>query len=165
MKTKIRNSIRRLLLIPLVFVCFALSPRAQAVVPAPDGGYPGQNTAEGTQALFSLTTGIFNTADGFHALFHETNGSSNVAVGSQALFSDVGGNNNTAVGDHALFLNEGGQLGSDNTAIGLTRSVTTKPAAPTRPPVFTHSSVTPPASSTQPLVIKHSIQYTRHHQH
>lgn len=29
-------------LIPLVLVCFALLPRAQAVVPAPDGGYPGQ---------------------------------------------------------------------------------------------------------------------------
>src|SRR6266550_3844166 len=85
MKTKIRNSIRRLLLIPLVFVCFALSPRAQAVVPAPDGGYPGQNTAEGTQALFSLTTGIFNTADGFHALFSNTTGIINTATGNQAL--------------------------------------------------------------------------------
>ena len=40
-----------LLLIPLVFACFALSPRAQAVSPAPDGGYPNFNTAEGTKAL------------------------------------------------------------------------------------------------------------------
>jgi hypothetical protein len=36
---------------------FALAPNAQAVVPAPDGGYPGFNTAEGQNALKSLTTG------------------------------------------------------------------------------------------------------------
>ena len=36
--------------------CFALSPTAQAVTPAPDGGYPNENTAEGDDALFSLTT-------------------------------------------------------------------------------------------------------------
>ena len=57
-----------LLLIPLVFACFTLSPRAQAVSPPPDGGYAGGNTAEGQNALFSLTTGGFNTAVGFFAL-------------------------------------------------------------------------------------------------
>jgi hypothetical protein len=31
---------RGLFLIPLVLGCFALLPRAQAVSPAPDGGYP-----------------------------------------------------------------------------------------------------------------------------
>jgi hypothetical protein len=50
---------RGFLLIPVLLVCFALSPGAQAVVPPPDGGYPGSNTAEGTQALQSLTTGVF----------------------------------------------------------------------------------------------------------
>ena len=40
-----------LLLIPFVLACFAFLPRAQAVVPPPDGGYPGLNTAEGTKAL------------------------------------------------------------------------------------------------------------------
>src|SRR5438105_127522 len=102
-------------LIPLVFACFALSPMARAVMPPPDGSYPGQNTAEGQQALFSLTTGIFNTADGFHALFHDTNGSHNTAVGDDALFSDVGGSNNTATGDHALFSNT---IGNNNAAYG-----------------------------------------------
>jgi len=43
-----------LFLIPLVLACFALSPRAQAVTPAPDGGYPGFNTAEGFNALLAL---------------------------------------------------------------------------------------------------------------
>src|SRR4029077_8040939 len=36
-----------LLLITLTLYCFALLPQAQAVVPPPDGGYPGLNTAEG----------------------------------------------------------------------------------------------------------------------
>ena len=46
------------LLIALALVCFGLLPQAQAVVPPPDGGYPGFNTAEGQNALFSLTTGV-----------------------------------------------------------------------------------------------------------
>jgi hypothetical protein len=45
-------------------VCIGLLPNAQAVSPAPDGGYTGGNTAEGTNALFHLTTGIWNTALG-----------------------------------------------------------------------------------------------------
>ena len=55
------------LLIPLALICL-LAPMAQAVTPAPDGGYPGQNTAEGDNALLNLTSGIFNTAVGFQAL-------------------------------------------------------------------------------------------------
>ena len=57
------------LLIALTLVCFGLSPKAQAVVPPPDGGYPGFNTAEGQNALFSLTTGAANTAVGWFSLF------------------------------------------------------------------------------------------------
>src|SRR5437879_1042725 len=57
-----------LLLIPLVLICFAVSREAQAVNPAPDGGYPAGNTAEGQNALLSLTTGGFNTAVGFLSL-------------------------------------------------------------------------------------------------
>jgi hypothetical protein len=47
-----------------VLACFGLLPKAQAVSPPPDGGYPGGNTAEGQNALLSLTTGGF--------LFHST---------------------------------------------------------------------------------------------
>jgi hypothetical protein len=49
---------------------FALSPIALAVNPPPDGGYPNNNTAEGTNALFMLTTGSNNTAVGYNALFN-----------------------------------------------------------------------------------------------
>src|SRR5207249_7901212 len=65
------------LLIALALGCFGLSPQARAVDPPPDGGYPNQNTAEGEDALFSLTTGADKTAMGFDALDRNTTGSDN----------------------------------------------------------------------------------------
>ena len=56
-------------LIAFALACFGLSPTGRAVVPAPDGDYPGWNTAEGEDALFSLTTGVGNTANGDSALY------------------------------------------------------------------------------------------------
>src|SRR5438094_155624 len=99
------------------FACFVLSPRAQAVVPAPDGGYPNGNTAEGEDALFSLDTsqGFNNTANGFEALYNNATGGANTATGNQALYSNSTGNNNTANGDQALYVN---QTGNSNTADG-----------------------------------------------
>src|SRR6478736_10137701 len=45
-------------IIALLLVCFGLLPmNAFGVVPAPDGGYPGGNTAEGQAALLNLTSG------------------------------------------------------------------------------------------------------------
>jgi hypothetical protein len=112
-----RSLLRRgLFLIPLLFVCFALLPRAQAVVPAPDGGYPGNNTAEGDNALFSLTTGTSNTAVGFQALFSNTTGSNNTATGIGAIGSNRSGSDNTATGFGALLFNT---TGVSNTAIGF----------------------------------------------
>jgi hypothetical protein len=102
-------------LIALLLVYPGLSPRAQAVNPPPDGGYPGQNTAEGTDALFSLTSGWYNTATGFHALYSNTTGGSNTAIGSIALASNTTGAQNTAIGSGALLNNT---TGYNNTAIG-----------------------------------------------
>src|SRR5262249_59865988 len=79
-----------LFLIPLLLAAFALSPTAQAQLsPPPDGGYDGNNTAEGTDALFSLTTGTDNSAIGFDALYSNTTGDSNTATGSAALMSNT----------------------------------------------------------------------------
>src|SRR5881392_2286483 len=98
-----------LLLIPLVLVSFAISPMAQAVVPAPDGGYPGGNTAEGQNTLLSLTTGGFNTAVGWFSLESLTTGSYNTGVGAGTLVLNTG-DSNTAVGTGALLLNTSGSL-------------------------------------------------------
>ena len=89
---------------------------SQAVSPPPDGGYPNQNTAEGDDALFSLTSGNDNTALGFNALYGNTVGLYNTAVGSQALFALSIGGENTAVGFQALY---NSKKSFDNTAIGF----------------------------------------------
>jgi hypothetical protein len=94
---------------------FGLSPAVWAVEPPPDGGYPGNNTAEGQDALFRLSNGLDNTANGFQALFNNTFGSANTATGSSALHSNTTGNDNTATGRLALFNNTTGGL---NTATG-----------------------------------------------
>jgi hypothetical protein len=113
--------IQSLATVSLMIVCFAVCRSAHAVVPPPDGGYPGGNTAEGQDALLSLTTGIFNTAVGLSSLRSNTLGQLNTAVGAGTLFFNVGdpagfaGIQNTAVGAGALFSNF---LGSDNTATG-----------------------------------------------
>ena len=109
-----------LLLIPLVFACFALSPMAQAVSPPPDGAYPGQNTAEGDKALFSLspTDGAFNTAIGWRSLFYNITGSLNTGVGAGTLVLNTS-HNNTAVGAGALLLNTTGDGNTANGALAL----------------------------------------------
>ena len=105
------------LLITLLLACFALSPTVQAQLPSPppDGGYPNQNTAEGDNALFNLTTGFDNTAVGFNALFSNTTCRRNTANGSRALSHNTTGNVNTANGINALGANT---IGTHNTATG-----------------------------------------------
>ena len=108
----------------LALALFAPSPtaRAQLPPPAPDGGYSGNNTAEGTNALFSLTIGTDNTANGAGALGFNKTGSNNTATGSQALAFSTTGSNNTATGAFAMF--SGGDIsqpvtGGSNTATGF----------------------------------------------
>jgi hypothetical protein len=116
----------------LAFACFAFPPTAHAVSPAPDGGYPGGNTAEGQNALLSLTTGKFNTAVGVFSLESNMTGNfntcagagtllvntadENTATGAGALLSNTTGGDNTANGAFALFNNTTGPF---NTAIGV----------------------------------------------
>ena len=100
----------------LTITSLALSS-ARAVIPLPDGGYPGNNTATGEQSLFNLDTsqGYYNVADGFASLYYTTTGQGNTALGSFTLFLNTTGTFNTAVGNVALFnIADGGY----NTAIG-----------------------------------------------
>ena len=119
------------LLTVALLLAFGLMPCAKAVVPAPDGGYPGGNTAEGQAALLSRTTGGFNTAVGFLSLRNDTTGGFNTAIGAGsllansadqntatgagALLSNTTGGQNTANGTLALFFNT---IGFNNTANG-----------------------------------------------
>src|SRR6266498_714088 len=118
---KNRNTILAAILLALA--CFAVSPKAQAVSPAPDGGYPGGNTAEGADALLSLTGGVWNTALGFQALNHDTVGGNNTATGVRALFSDTGGNYNSATGVYALHANINGWYNSAVGAYALANNI------------------------------------------
>ncbi len=117
--------------IPLMLACFAFPQTSHAVSPPPDGGYPGGNTAEGQDALLSLTSGTYNTAVGLFSLNSVTQGSFNTALGAAtllvntgsdntasgagALLSNTTGGNNTANGESALFYNT---TGGSNTATG-----------------------------------------------
>ena len=107
------------LFVAFTLICFALPRGAHAVVPAPDGGYPNGNTAEGDHALFSLGIGVFNTAVGWYSQWAVTFGSYNTSVGAGALDLNTGVRN-TAIGAAALLLNTDG---SDNTATGISALV------------------------------------------
>ena len=98
----------------VLLLCFGVLQGVQAVVPPPDGGYPGFNTAEGTKALFSRSTGSANTAVGWFSLGSLTTGSFNTATGAGALLFNTA-DQNTAFGAAALLFNT---IGADNVAIG-----------------------------------------------
>src|SRR6266403_1763306 len=101
---KNRNSIFPMVL--LAFGCFALLPLAGAsVVGPPQNG----NTADGFDALRSLTTGVLNTAIGRNALLNNTTGSGNTASGFFSLFNNTTSERNTAYGVAALFNNSTGE--------------------------------------------------------
>jgi hypothetical protein len=67
--------------IVVLLICVGLLPKVEAVSPPPDGGYPGGNTAEGENALLSLTSGTYNTAVGFASLKKNTIEGLNTAIG------------------------------------------------------------------------------------
>ncbi len=73
------------------------------------------NTATGTDALYSNTTGYDNTATGPYALYENTTGYRNTATGLLALNWNSTGYENTADGAYALLYNT---TGYHNTAIG-----------------------------------------------
>ena len=119
-------------------VCFGLTPTVQAVSPPPDGGYPGQNTAEGDHALLRLTSGQNNTAIGFSALSQQYRWRTQHGHRASALLSNINGDFNTAT--------------------GASRSLPTPRASPTRQPVGTLSNTS--ATPTRPLVIERSLATT-----
>jgi uncharacterized coiled-coil protein SlyX len=109
MKTSIPS-----VLITFALVSVALVHNTQALNPPPDGGYPGGNTAEGQNALLSLSSGTYNTRVGIYSLLNLTDGNFCTAIGAGALSSNTEGHDNTALGDSA-----GSDIdGSGNVCIG-----------------------------------------------
>jgi trimeric autotransporter adhesin len=115
------NLRKRLFLIPLLACSLLIS--AKAVSPPPDGGYPGGNTAEGQNALLSLTTGTYNTGVGFFSLSVTTTGKFNTAVGAGTLLANTG-DNNTATGAGTLLSNTTGTFNAANGAFALFTNTT-----------------------------------------
>ena len=135
MKTFIQTQQGRKLsafVIATLLAWLGLLPNTEAVSPAPDGGYLGGNTAEGQNALLSLTTGTYNTGVGLFSLLGNAEGSfntaigagtllantahQNTAIGAGVLLSNTDGVKNTAHGAFALF---GNTAGNSNTASGV----------------------------------------------
>jgi Chaperone of endosialidase len=106
------------LLVISMFISFASLPPVQGVSPAPDGGYPGGNTAEGQAALLSLTSGTYNTAIGIYSLLSLTDGDFCTGVGAGTLLANTG-DNNTATGAGALLSNTEGSFNTANGAFAL----------------------------------------------
>ena len=100
------------LLIPLVLICFALSPNSKAV--CQEGCLTNNSTVLGDDALLN-NLGFYNTAIGVDARTSNTTGISNTATGNQALSHNTTANDNTATGSAALASNT---IGDNNTATG-----------------------------------------------
>jgi trimeric autotransporter adhesin len=113
-KQNMNMKTKNLILILILIIGLGVLPKVQALSPAPDGGYPGRNTAEGQKALFNLTTGTDNAALGQSSLQSLTTGNLNTGVGAWTLALNTA-DYNTACGAAALLFNG---TGTDNTAVG-----------------------------------------------
>ena len=164
------------LLIPLLIVCLAFLPGAQAA-PAPETPDPGSvggtfNTADGTNALRNVTTGVANAAFGWFSLLSNTDGSFNTGVGAGALVLNVGdqttgdGLENTAVWRGGAFKQHhrlqqhsrwsaallNGMHAGDSTAIGI-NALQNDDTGSNTATGFNALMSTPPASTTRPTVL------------
>ena len=135
-----------LVLMPFVLMCVALLPGAQAVRPAPDGGYPGGNTAEGqTRSLpyhrtsqyrlgFSIArkhSPATSTPQKDFARFSATPGASKILPPALTPLKTTPPATRTRPVERSPFL-------------------VTRKARPTQLTVFKPSSTTPPALQTRP---------------
>jgi hypothetical protein len=111
------------LVVILTFVSLCFLAEAQAVSPPPDGGYPNGNTAEGDNALLSLSSGFYNTAVGLDSLLSITAGNFCTGVGAGTLLLNTG-NENTATGAGALLSNTTADGNTANGAFALFNNAT-----------------------------------------
>jgi trimeric autotransporter adhesin len=121
MKFKVRSISRSpsrcgFFILAVALCWFVLSPALKAGCPNPPGVCGGQNTAVGEDALFNITTGVWNVGVGVKALFNDTIGNQNTAVGYQTLFNNIDGDKSTGIGSQVLFSNT---TGNENVGVGF----------------------------------------------
>lgn len=109
---------KNLILILITVLALGSGLTGQAIVPPPDGGYPGSNTAEGTGALLFYTSGTYNTAPGWQSLRGISSASFSTGVGAGALALN-NADRNTATGAGALLLNGDGNSNTANGALAM----------------------------------------------
>jgi hypothetical protein len=112
--SKYRSTVLTKTFVVMMTGLFSFVSSEAGIPPPPGGGNANNNTAEGTQALISNTTGQANTAIGVGALNKNTTGVSNTATGMAALGSNTTGFSNTAIGARALLI----ATGDYNVALG-----------------------------------------------
>ena len=128
------NSLSNSIRLTVILGCaLGASPSFGAAPPNNDTSDSDGNTAGGTSALVTLTTGKLNTAFGKAVLQDNTTGDNNTAFGNVALLNNSEGDENTAIGQAALLVSttgngntaagvralENNTTGSENTSVGL----------------------------------------------
>jgi len=98
-----------------LLLCASAAPLAAQQPPDVVTSDANGNTAMGSSALQSLTTGYYNTASGNQSLLSNTVGFANTATGQSALIGNTSGYENTADGIATLSSNTTGFL---DTAVG-----------------------------------------------
>jgi hypothetical protein len=97
------------------FVCSDASQNTAVGTSALGNPSGANNTAIGTEALYSDSSGTGNAAMGYLTLYGNTTGSYNSATGYVALYGNTTGSYNTAMGYEALKTNS---VGAYTTAVG-----------------------------------------------
>ena len=127
----------KLILIPLLLVCFGLAPMAQAVGPDTDGNIPGANNGEGIGVLVNRTTGSGTPA----LVSRRSTTSLPVTKIRQPVF------------DPCLTMS----AAVSTPARVFFRSIATRSAFLTLPPALIRSGITRTATATLPTVMLRSI--------
>ena len=146
-----------LLLVSLLLAYFALSQQSHAVVPAPDGGYPGGQHRRGKFSPPEPYHRHIQYCPWFVFAQEQHNGNFNTATGAGALLSNTA-DQNTATGAGALL--EQHPSASETRPTETSRFLAIQQASKTRPTVV-RRSLTISGGQTPPTVLLHSLQHNR----
>ena len=156
-----RSSRRRgLIFIPLGLVALlAILPKAQALSPAPDGGYPGQNTAEGQSALLHLPAAL-TTRPLVGPHWVSTSPATTTRASAQRRSLTTLQRPETTTPPMVLRRSLATPQAPKTWPTEHSRSLATPPDSTTRPMVSRRSRTTPPAGKTRPMELLRVVAET-----